>query len=654
MAKYTNAELVDYISGCSGLDNQVKSQVIKILRENKTYGLVWERNPEDAYEILRDKIAVFSEQKDKRILSDDPSAPNHILIEGDNLHVLSSLCYTHEGKLDLIYIDPPYNSGATDWKYNNNYVDENDSYKHSKWLSMIENRLLIAKRLLNPQNSVLIVTIDEKEYLHLGCLLEDLFPSAHMQMVSSVINTAGATRQNEFARTDEYLFFVYIGESRPQPLLLDREWLIGKSSNQGKITWDSLKRAGGHNKRSHSPGCFYPIFVSEDGQQIVEVGDVLPENVSRESVIAPMGCVAIWPMQNDGIEGCWQTSPDKLKILIKKGFVKLGRFTGDNSMAISYLKRGEQQKVESGFYQITGHRPDGSIIVNDDIQDAPFLPGTQWNIPSHNAKQNGTILLNDIIGKDMFSFPKSLYAVHDALRFFVADKPNAIILDFFAGSGTTMHATMMLNNEDGGHRQCILVTNNESNICEDVTYVRNKKVIEGYTSTKGKPVEGLTKNNLYYFKTELHDRNLTHQNKKSLFQALTGVICIKEDCFIESDTFGGLDLSGKSQLIRYFEDRNRVLFIYDSRVIPFVVKEISKMPFSDNLIKIYVFADGIYPYKEDFQSVLNKVDLFAMPGAMINALKYILPQPIEIRVDDTDLTNEEIDSMMAEAAKAED
>ena len=291
--------------------------------------------------------------------------------------------------------------------------------------------------------------------------------------------------------------------------------------------------------------------------------------------------------------------------------------------------------------------------MNDDIQDAPFLPGTQWNIPSHNAKQNGTILLNSIIGKDKFSFPKSLYAVHDALRFFVADKPNAIILDFFAGSGTTMHATMMLNAEDGGHRQCILVTNNESNICEEVTYVRNKKVIEGYVSTKGQAVAGLTNNSLHFFKTELLDRSLTHQNKRDLFYALTGVICIKENCYKEASKFGSLNLSGKEKLVRYFEDGNRVLLIYDSRVIPYVVNEILNMPLTSEPIRIYVFADGIYPYKEDFRKVIEKVDLIAMPGAMLNALKYVLPQPFETRIDNTDLSEEEIEKMAKEAEQTE-
>ena len=655
MAKYTNAKLANLVAESTEIDNDAKAQIIKMLRESKTYGLVWERNPEDAKEILKDKLLVFHEDKEKYVAPNGQSGPNHILIEGDNLHVLSTLCYTHEGKVDVIYIDPPYNSGATDWKYNNNYVDDNDAYRHSKWLSMMENRLLIAKKLLNPVNSVLIVTIDEKEYLHLGCLLEDLFPNTRIQMVSSVINTAGATRQNEFSRTDEYLFFVYIGECKPQPLLLDREWLIGKSSNQGKITWDSLKRAGTQNKRVDSPGCFYPIFVSEDGAKIVEIGDAIDLSVNRRSISVPPGCVAIWPLHDGDVEGRWQTTPSNLRELHKKGFVKLGKFTGESTMAVSYLKRGEQQKVESGFYKIIGHRTDGSIIVDDDIKDAPFLPGTQWNIPSHNAKQNGTILLNDIIGKDKFTFPKSLYAVHDALRFFVADKPDAIILDFFAGSGTTMHATMMLNDADGGRRQCILVTNNESNICEDVTYIRNKKVIEGYRSLKGKQVEGYNDNQLHFFRSELIDRAQDHQNKKRICKSLTGVICVKENCFSEHSSFGRLNLNGKQDIVRYFEESDRkVLLVYDTRAIPFVVNEIKGIQKSTSTIKVYVFADGSYPYTEDFKDVLDKADLIPMPGAMLKALKYILPQPDDRVLDKLDLTEIEIEDELNEAERIEE
>lgn len=636
------------------LDNDAKAQLIKILRENKTYGLVWEHNPEEAYELLRSKLPVFTEDKSKYISSEDPSAPNHILIEGDNLHALHTLCFTHEGKFDLIYIDPPYNSGATDWRYNNDYVDGSDSYRHSKWLSMMENRLRIAKKLLNPINSVLIVTIDEKEYLHLGCLLEDLFPLSRVQMISSVINTAGATRQSEFARTDEYIFFVFIGECKPEPLLLERDWLIGKNSNQGKITWDSLKRAGSGNKRKDSPGCFYPIFVNKKGTKIVRVGEALPLGTNRKTITPPEDTIAIWPLHAGDVEGRWQTSPDNLRDLIAKGYVKLGRLSGDETMAISYLKRGEQQKVESGFYRITGHREDGSILVDEDIQDAAFIPGTQWNIPSHNAKQNGTMLLSSIIGKDKFPFPKSLYAVHDALRFFVNSKPNALILDFFAGSGTTMHATMMLNQEDGGHRTCYLVTNNENNICEEVTYERNKRVIQGYTTPKGVQVEGLKGNTLRYFRTELLDRALTHQNKKALFASLVDTLRIKENCFTEQSTFGSVSLEGKDRFLRYFAEGDRkLLVVFDSKIIPLLVKEIEAMPLEDNSLKLYIFSDGSYPYTAEFEPVIDKIDLVAMPNAIISALKYVLPSQTDAVVDETTLTPDELAAELQAATEAE-
>ena len=467
-----------------------------------------------------------------------------------------------------------------------------------------------------------------------------------MQMVSSVINTAGATRESEFARTDEYLYFVYIGEAKPQPLVLGKEWQIGKNSNQGHITWDSLRRAGSGNKRSDSPGCFYPIIVSEDGTQIVSVGEALPAHLKLDSVIPPEGTKAIWPLLDHGIEGRWQTTPENLRELIKKGFVKLGKFSGEHTMAISYLKRGEQQKVESGFYEVVGHRADGSVIVNDDIADAATIPGTQWNIPLHNAKQHGTILLNSIIGKDKFSFPKSLYAVHDTLRFFVANNKSAQILDFFAGSGTTMHATMMLNQEDGGHRQCFLVTNNESNICEEVTYERNKRVIQGYTTPKGEQVAGLTGNSLRYYRVEHTPRKHTHENKMLLAQAMTEMLQIKWNAYDEPERFGSLRV--KPRYMRYFSGDEDVLIIYVPEIIPYIVKEIEAMD-NGKKLHVYVAADGNYAYSEEFGEVMKRIELASIPSAYYNAIKSILPAPTEEKGEY--VPREEDEELLAHADK---
>jgi len=385
----------------------------------------------------------------------------HTLIEADNYHALQLLVYLYGGMVDCIYIDPPYNTGAKDWKYNNDYVDGNDSYRHSKWLSMMQRRLKIAKQLLNPKDSVLIVTIDEKEYLHLGCLLEEMFPEAKIQMVSSVINSGGAAREQQFFRTDEYIFICEIGSAYPKPLPLGDEWAVKADKRTNEVSWRmSLVRGGSNASRKHSPGCFYPIYVAKDGTHIVSIGEPLAKDEDRNTVKAPAGTVAIWPLRTDGSEGVWQMSPPSLKEAIANGFVRLGRFT-PTGMAISYLNRKEAEKTKAPGVVILGRRADGSLITDDSNYVREYIPGTQWRIASHNARTGGTNIIKQIFGNSVFSYPKSLYAVHDTIRFFVADKPNALIVDFFAGSGTTLHAVNLLNAEDGGNRQCVVVTNNE-------------------------------------------------------------------------------------------------------------------------------------------------------------------------------------------------
>lgn len=389
----------------------------------------------------------------------------HALIESDNYYALQLLAYLYPGQVDCIYIDPPYNTGARDWKYNNDYVDSADTYRHSKWLSMMKRRLLLAKRLLNPKDSVLIVTIDEKEYLHLGCLLEELFLEARMQMISSVINPAGVSRGGQFARTDEYIFFISFGQSAPSPVVLNEDWRGKiKGGYKDKLRWNGLQRSGTATLRTDRPNMFYPIYVNKECTQIVSVGNSIPLEADRKSVVAPEGLIAIWPIFPDGREGRWRLGRDTLLKLIDKHYVKLGKVQGDRA-SLTYLAEGEQAKVENGDFPIVGYNKDGSIVVDESGYAAKFIPGTQWWITSHDATQKGTKMLNDIIGH-RFSFPKSVYAVHDAIRFFVANKPNALIVDFFAGSGTTLHAVNLLNAEDGGHRRCIMVTNNEVSVEE--------------------------------------------------------------------------------------------------------------------------------------------------------------------------------------------
>jgi adenine-specific DNA-methyltransferase len=438
--------------------------------------------------------------------------PWHTVINGENYHVLKALTWTHRGKVDAIYIDPPYNTGAKDWKYNNDYVEGDDLYRHSKWLAMMERRLLVAKELLKPADSVLIVTIDEKEYLRLGMLLEQVFPEARIQMVSSVINQAGSSRPGSFSRTDEYIFFARFGTCSVTPLLLSPEWMSGRGNQRRRgLYWNELLRTGPGARREDSPNLFYPIYLMHDSSRFHSVGDPLPLEQSRADVQHPLGVVVRWPIRSDGTEGRWRVSSAGIRDLIAKGYVRVGRPRGEET-TIQYISRGEVAKVENGTFTIINRRTDGSIEVASDGHVPSVVPGTQWDIPSHDASQNGSGLLKLILGGRRFPFPKSLYAVEDALRFLVKDKPNAIILDFFAGSGTTAHAVMRLNKQDSGRRLCISVTNNEvgadeqktirqqglrpgdaeweqRGICDYVTKPRVEAAITGKTP-EGQPING--------------------------------------------------------------------------------------------------------------------------------------------------------------------
>ena len=385
----------------------------------------------------------------------------HTLIEADNYHALQFLEYLYAGQVDCIYIDPPYNAGAKDWKYNNDYVDGNDAYRHSKWLSMMQKRLKLAKKLLNPKDSVLIVTIDEKEYLHLGCLLEEIFPEARIEMVTSIISAKGVVRPGQFARVEEHVFFVCFGVagvSNQAINMLDQE--VKKESDR-EIEWLGLRRREPTARRGARPRQFYPVFVRAENGYIDSVGDAVVDGINRESISIPDGCVAIWPLRGDGNEGLWGLTPDVLRANWKKGYVRVKNWNPQTQTGtLYYLPGGTIDDIESGRAVVAGRNEDGSIIATY-VETGTVPPKRVWNLKSHNAEVYGTDIVAKCIGKGQFTFPKSLYAVHDALRFFVENKPNALIVDFFAGSGTTLHAVNLLNAEDGGHRRCIMVTNNE-------------------------------------------------------------------------------------------------------------------------------------------------------------------------------------------------
>ncbi len=384
--------------------------------------------------------------------------PFHTVINAENYHALEAMLFTHQGKVDCIYIDPPYNTGAKDWKYNNDYVDGEDDYRHSKWLSFMERRLKVAKRLLNPARSALIVTIDEKEYLRLGLLLNQVFSEASVAMVSSVINPAGTGRQNEFSRTNEYIFFLRIGDLVLEPML-------PPDTSSVPVEWEPFRRRDLSSKRGTPKGGrsqFYPIYLDRTSGQIVGTGEPLPHTQDRATATGREGCASVFPVREDGTEMNWSLTREEFERRLAKGYVRVGRHQpkGQQEYVISYLRTGPIADIESGVAEVTGHNGDGSVIARYPAGKRR-MPLTQWDFASHDAQRYGTTLVQALIPGRRFPFPKSLYAVEDALRIAVGANPKAVVVDFFAGSGTTAHAVMRLNRQDGGRRQSISVTNNE-------------------------------------------------------------------------------------------------------------------------------------------------------------------------------------------------
>ena len=485
----------------------------------------------------------------------------HTLIEADNYHALQLLEYLYAGKVDCIYIDPPYNTGARDWKYNNDYVDGTDAYRHSKWLSFMEKRLRMAKKLLNPKDSVLIVTIDEKEYLHLGCLLEEIFTEARIQMITTVISAKGVVRTGQFSRVEEDIYILELGNSSVQPgiyNMLDDE--IKKEPDRS-IEWLGFRRRAPQAKRNSRPNQFYPVFVSNSDGRIISIGDVVKHGVDRNSIPVPEGCTALWPLSKDGDERLWSLVPEQARINFEKGYLRVNNWNSEKRTGtVYYLPSGTIDDIENGKAEIVGYNADGSVEAKYH-SEGTTPPKRVWNMKTHNAETYGTNILNAIIGK-RFDYPKSLYAVHDSLRFYVERKKDALIIDFFSGSGTTLHAVNLLNAEDGGHRRCIMVTNNEVSeaeakvlmkqgikpsdeeweklgIARYVTWPRTVCSIEGH-DVNGNPLKGNYlgsnipmadgfKTNAAYFKLGFLDKASIRIGRQ--FREMLPILWMKAGCF---------------------------------------------------------------------------------------------------------------------------
>lgn len=393
----------------------------------------------------------------------------HVVIKGENHHALELLQFTHAGKVDCIYIDPPYNTGARDWKYDNNYVDDNDAYRHSKWLAFMNRRLRLAKQLLNPANSVLIVTIDEKEVHRLGLLLDQVFPGCDIQTVTVVTNHAGSLRKGRFTRVEEYVFFVFLGSavvSKWETRMLASSGAVAEARPMPTVWFTAVRTGTGGALRANrtTPVLFYPIHLNAATGSLHSVGEPLPMGEDIADYKPPAGTIAVWPLHSDGTEQTWRFSGPQMRERFHAGTARLGRRDPETGhRPVTYLRPGTLGKIENGEFVVTGRDSEGALVIGlaDGQTSGGVPPAAVWHMTGHFARNYGTGTLRALLPNRAFPFPKSLYVVEDTLRVAVGDKPDAVILDFFAGSGTTAHAVARLNRQDGGRRQSISVTNNE-------------------------------------------------------------------------------------------------------------------------------------------------------------------------------------------------
>lgn len=532
----------------------------KELKKRKKYGLVWEEKPEEVVEMCKAKLPVLKEVKDKGIIT-DKDKPVNLLIEADNYHALSVLNYTHAKKVDVIYIDPPYNTGAKDWKFSNNYVDINDAYRHSKWLSMMSYRLQLAKNLLR-EDGVLICTIDENEFYRLGLLLEDIFKGYEIHCITIIHNPRGVQGDN-FFYTHEYAYFIF----------RKRLKVIG-SKQREEVLEEELRDHGGESLRTNARNCFYPIFVRNN--KIIGFGNV-PDgkfHPKSKNVKARNNVIKVWPIDSKGVERKWVFACNTVSEIKGKLFVRKKK-NGE----IDIFRRKDTQK-----------------------------PRTVWMGSRYDASTFGSKIVNGLTGT-LFPFPKSVYNTKDCLECVIRKKKNAIVLDYFAGSGTTGHAVLLLNREDGGDRQFILCTNNENNIATEVCYPRIKKVIKGH---KDYPDITGIQANLKYFKTDFVDAEPTDKNKKKLTDQATEMLCIKERTFEKI-----LD----KKHFKIFKNSNYYTgIIFDQLAIPEFKKVIKDIK---GKFSVYVFSLSDETFDKEFADVKQRVKLSPIPEAILRVYRRI-------------------------------
>lgn len=581
-------DLIQKVKALEGLSQDERAYLINLVNTKKKYGLVWEDKPEEVEEQLRENLPVLKEVKDKAIINGEEH-PNHILIEGDNLHALTALTFTHEGKIDVIYIDPPYNTGSKeDFIYNDHYVDKEDAFRHSKWLSFMQRRLKLAKVLLK-EDGVIFCSIGDDEISQLTLLFNEVFTEANkLGVIARVAKTAG-DKGSYFAPSKDYV----IAFTKNKTILPDfkdgvDESLFKKTETEGPKKGEKYRDDVAFYQSSLDPmrGCTNQRYFVEapDGTLVIPPGNILPDNKIDGAKLPP----------ETGEDKVWRWSVD------------------------TYLKQKHllvfKQTKKSPLLDENGNRAKWNIYTKSYLSDRSEKGASPRDYLDQFINRKGADLIKQY---DIdFSYSKPYELIQHLIT--ITNKNNDIrVLDFFAGSGTALHSVMKMNESDNGSRQCIIVTNNENNICEEVTYPRCERLINKYVNKKGQEMPYFSYNNLRYYKSEFVSREPSLKNKRELTQLATELLCIKEDCYTEQKI-------NIKQASLFANSKVTLLILFDDHIIPQAVEFIKDIEATE--IKVYVFSMGSDPYTEDFAEVLDKVTLCALPDAIYKAYQNVLPK----------------------------
>ncbi len=415
----------------SELEKEVKS---------KKYGLVFEEHREGIDEILADNVPVLTEKLDLFI---NNGGQMNFLIEGDNLAALQLLLKTHRGKIKMIYIDPPYNTGNKDFAYDDERIDKTDTFMHSKWLSFMRQRLLVAKRLLT-DDGIIFISIDDNEQPHLRLLCDDIFGADNFFSQVIVQSNKRGQTYKQIAKTHEY---IVIYTKSPDAEFNEIEKTeedsdLNLMDTIGRYNVRELRNRNPKFGRFNRPNLFYPFYVNPD---VIDKDGFCPVSLVQTEDYS----MEVLPYNSKGEESCWRWG------------TKLSTENIQPNTQISNL--------------VARVKRDGGYNIYEKYRKSTYKAKSIW-FDTDVISERGTVELGELGLSQLFQFPKPLGLISKCVQ--IGSNEEDIILDFFAGSGTTGQAVMKANANDGGNRRFILCTNNENDICREVTYERIRRVID--------------------------------------------------------------------------------------------------------------------------------------------------------------------------------